>query len=121
MKCRCPRLKPIMQTPDRKSLSLVILIACLSFSVVAQPSRKQDVEARPSAIPPDTLLQITRAEDERRWDDSLKKLLADSDAKMRKRAVLAAGRIGNEAAAPVLAEILLTDRDNEVRQMAAFG
>jgi cyclophilin family peptidyl-prolyl cis-trans isomerase/HEAT repeat protein len=110
----------MMQTPDRKILSLVILIACLSFSVVGQPSRKR-ADARPSAIPPAILLQIIRAEDERRWDDSLKKLLADSDANVRKRAALAAGRIGNEGAVPILAEMLLTDRDNDVRQMTAFA
>src|SRR5262245_7241489 len=116
-----PPPQPIMQTPDRKLPSLLILIACLSFSVAAQPPRKRALDARPSAIPPSTLMQIIRAEDERRWDDSLKKLLADSEVNVRKRAALAAGRIGNEAAVPILAEMLLTDRDNDVRQMAAFA
>ncbi|HXT64888.1 MAG TPA: HEAT repeat domain-containing protein [Pyrinomonadaceae bacterium] len=67
------------------------------------------------------LIKIVRAEDERRWDDALKQLLADPDPAVRKRAALAAGRIGNEGAVPVLTEMLLTDRDNEVRQMAAFA
>ena len=115
------RLKSIMRTPDQKILSLAILIACLSFNVAAQPSRKRAGDARSSAVPRATLVQIIRVEDERRWDDSLEKLLADSDANVRKRAALAAGRIGNEGAVPILAEMLLTDRDNDVRQMVAFA
>src|SRR5262247_660466 len=110
-----------MQTPDRKTLSLVILVAFLSFTVAAQPSRRRAIEVRVSVIPAETLLRIIRAEDERRWDDSLKQLLADSDPKVRMRAALAAGRIGNEAAVPTLSEMLLTNRDPEVRQMAAFA
>lgn len=62
-----------------------------------------------------------RAEDERRWDDNLKSLLADRDAKVRKRAALAAGRIGDERALPALAELLRSDPDPDVRQMAAFA
>ena len=118
---RPSRLKPSMQTPDRKILSLLILVASITVSVAAQPSRKRAGDARVSVIPPNILLQIIRAEDERRWDDSLKKLLADSDAGVRKRAALAAGRIGNENAVPVLVEMLRNDRDNDVRQMAAFA
>jgi cyclophilin family peptidyl-prolyl cis-trans isomerase len=72
-------------------------------------------------IPQATLIQIMRAEDERRWDDSLKSMLSSNDAGIRKRAALAAGRIGVEAAVPVLAEMLLTDREAELREMAAFA
>lgn len=122
-KCSRPvsRLRRYMKTRARKILSPVILIASLSLTIAAQPSRKQAAGVRVRVIPPATLLQIIRAEDERRWDDSLKSLLADSDARVRQRAALAAGRIGNENAVPVLAEMLLTDRDNDVRQMAAFA
>ncbi|HEV2903618.1 MAG TPA: HEAT repeat domain-containing protein, partial [Pyrinomonadaceae bacterium] len=66
-------------------------------------------------------LDIIRAEDERRLDDSLKSLLAHPDAKVRKRAALAAGRIGSEGAVPILAEMLLSDGDSDVREMAAFA
>ena len=74
-----------------------------------------------ASVPQATLIQIMRAEDERRWDENLKSLLSSNDAAIRKRAVLAAGRIGAEAAVPVLAEMLLTDREPEVREMAAFA
>jgi len=109
-----------MQTPKLKVLSLLTLIAFLACTAGAQPSRGRAVRARVSPIPANTLL-IIRAEDERRWDDSLKTLLADSDAQVRKRTALAAGRIGNENAVPVLAEMLLTDHDNDVRQVVAFA
>ena len=67
------------------------------------------------------LAQVIRAEDTRRWDGDLEKLLTHEDPKIRKRAVLAAGRIGNEGAVPLVAERVLTDRDVEVRQIAAFA
>ena len=90
-----------------------------AMSVVASA---QAASAKYSApIPQARLIQIMQAEDERRWDDNLKSLLSSNDAAIRKRAALAAGRIGVEAAVPVLAEMLLTDRETEVREMAAFA
>jgi len=74
-----------------------------------------------NSFPANILLRILRAEDERRWDDNLKSLLSYKDAKVRKRAALAAGRIGDERALPALADLLKSDPDNEVRQMAAFA
>ena len=110
-----------MKTPELKVLALITLIAFLVCTAAAQPSRGRTTDVQASPIPASTLLQIIRAEDERRWDDSLKTLLADSNTQVRKRAVLAAGRIGNENAVPVLAEMLLTNQDNDVRQMVAFA
>src|SRR4030095_3916544 len=60
-------------------------------------------------------------EDERRWDDQLQALLADGDARVRRRAALAAGRLGDERAVPVLTDMLFADRDNAVREMVAFA
>jgi cyclophilin family peptidyl-prolyl cis-trans isomerase/HEAT repeat protein len=83
-----------------------------------QPARRRQ---SPPAISENVLLNIIRHEDERRWDDELKRLLADADAQVRKRAALAAGRIGDPRAVPDLADMLLTDRDTAVRDMAAFA
>ena len=60
------------------------------------------VFAQKRVIPPPTLLQIVKAEDERRWDDQLRKLLSSPNSLVRKRAALAAGRIGNEDAVSAL-------------------
>ena len=71
-------------------------------------------------VPLSILMRITQAEDERRWDGELRALLAHRDAAVRKRAALAAGRIGDEGAvAPLVA--LLKDSNADVRAMAAFA
>jgi cyclophilin family peptidyl-prolyl cis-trans isomerase len=98
---------------------LVLTVLLLPISAVAQTGQRPI--PRPAQIPAATMLQILRAEDERRWDENLRNLLADPNPNVRKRAALAAGRIGNEAAVPVLAELLLQERDPDVRQMAAFA
>jgi cyclophilin family peptidyl-prolyl cis-trans isomerase/HEAT repeat protein len=89
-----------------------------TFAVAAQRRAAPNVSSR---IATPVLLQIIRAEDERHWDSTLQKLLSDQNPQVRKRAALAAGRIGNEAAVPVLAEMLLTDHDTDVRQITAFA
>lgn len=71
-------------------------------------------------VPLPVLLRITQAEDERRWDDELRALLSHRDAAIRKRAALAAGRIGNEDSVAALSN-LLKDADPGVRAMAAFA
>jgi len=101
----------------RRTISASFVLCAMSGFVSAQRT-----SAKYSAsIPQATLIQIMRAEDERRWDDSLKSLLSSNDAAIRKRAVLAAGRIGLEAAVPVLTEMVLTDKEAGVREMAAFA
>jgi cyclophilin family peptidyl-prolyl cis-trans isomerase/HEAT repeat protein len=67
------------------------------------------------------LVQIVKAEDERRFDAVLENLLKNPDAKIRARAALAAGRIGNDAAIPALANLLRKEDAGEVRAMAAFA
>ena len=103
-----------------KGLRISILCALvfgLAMTATAQPLRKTFAAAISNSV----LLKIIRYEDQRNWNDELKSLLSDKDAKLRKRAALAAGRIGDERAVPALADMLLTDRDTEVRQMAAFA
>ena len=51
----------------------------------------------------------------------LVRLLADTEARIRRRAALAAGRVGLAEAVPPLVRLLQTDSDPEVRQMAAFA
>ena len=86
----------------------LLVIVCFSVSISAQ-------------IPIQTLVQISRAEDELRFDKTLEDLMKNPDAEIRRRAALAAGRIGNEAAIPALADLLENDKELNVRAMAAFA
>src|SRR5947209_3073841 len=102
----------------RKFLYTGILVVILLTTGFAQnrPRSKTSI-----AIPTNTLLQIIRAEDQRRWDEKLKSLLSDKDPKVRKRAALAAGRVGDERAVLPLIDLLKKDTDWGVQQMAAFA
>ena len=51
----------------------------------------------------------------------LVRLLEDGEARIRRRAAIAVGRVGLPEAVPALVKRLQTDTDAEVRQMAAFG
>lgn len=93
-----------------KKLLFASLLFAICFSVAAF-----------AQIPVETLVQISRAEDELRFDKTLEELLKNSDAKIRTRAALAAGRIGDERAVPALAALLENDKDETVRAMAAFA
>jgi cyclophilin family peptidyl-prolyl cis-trans isomerase/HEAT repeat protein len=95
------------------------LLLVLAFGTIA--AQRRSSASSSNSFPANILVRILRAEDQRRWDDNLKSLLSDKDARVRKRAALAAGRIGDEQALPALADLLKSDSDNEVRQMAAFA
>ena len=72
-------------------------------------------------IPVNVLVRISKAEDELRFDGTLEDLLKNSNAAIRKRAVLAAGRIGDERAVSVLISILEKDSDQQTRATAVFA
>src|SRR6185369_6272960 len=93
------------------------IICALLIAIALSPS----ISAQKRTVPPQTLLQIVKAEDERRWDDGLRSLLSSPNAAIRKRAALAAGRIGNGDAANALTPLLEKDADVSVRAMAAFA
>lgn len=93
-----------------KKIFLVYLAVffCFSLPIFAQ-------------IPVQTLVQISRAEDELRFDKTLEDLMKSPDAKIRARVALAAGRIGKDAALPFLVNLLEKDSDVKVRSTAAFA
>ena len=72
-------------------------------------------------IPTNILVQIVKAEDERRFDKTLETLLKSANVKIRTRAALAAGRIGDEKAIFALVNLLEKDKDANIRAMAAFA
>jgi cyclophilin family peptidyl-prolyl cis-trans isomerase/HEAT repeat protein len=102
----------------RNTLCGSLLVVASLTTTSAQRSRQNTAV---SVVSTNILLRIIRAEDERRWDDNLRALLTSEDARVLKRAVLAAGRIGDERAVPALSELLQKDTDNDVRQIAAFA
>src|SRR5438552_17354522 len=77
--------------------------------------------AAAAQVPMTAAVQILKAEDARRYDSTLEDLMKSPNADVRKRAALAAGRIGNEAAISVLASLLGNDPSSDVRAMAAFA
>jgi cyclophilin family peptidyl-prolyl cis-trans isomerase/HEAT repeat protein len=98
-------------------LSLLITSAFFTATIFAQ---------KPKAVSSDGLtvavqVQILKAEDERRWDATLESLMKSQSPAVRKRAALAAGRIGNELSIPALSKLLEQDADAGTRAMAAFA
>jgi cyclophilin family peptidyl-prolyl cis-trans isomerase/HEAT repeat protein len=77
--------------------------------------------APPPAPRIDKMARLLELEDRRDvGQGELDRYLHDADAGVRRRAALAAGRIGDAALAPSLIE-LMNDAEPEVRQMAAFA
>ena len=66
-------------------------------------------------------VMIIQAEDERHWSSDLMQLLSHQSPVVRKRAALAAGRIGDVDAIRSLTSVLEHDSDTGVRAMAAFA
>ena len=67
------------------------------------------------------LLQIVRAEDERRWDNDLRDLFKARNANVRARAALAAGRIGNDQAVADLITLRKEMMSRKCEPLAAFA
>jgi cyclophilin family peptidyl-prolyl cis-trans isomerase/HEAT repeat protein len=108
-----------MQLGSYRIALCALLLLAASFTVAS--AQKARINRSVSAIPTNVLLRIMRAEDERRWDKDLASLLTDKSAQVRKRAALAAGRIGDKRAVPVLVGLLRGNDDVDVRQIAAFA
>ena len=94
--------------PMKKNLTICFaILICFSIQIFAQVSTN-------------VLVQISKAEDELRFDKTLENLMKSPDEKIRRRAALAAGRIGDEKAVPMLANLLEKD-SNAVSVTAAFA
>ena len=91
----------------KKLIIYFAFLACFSIQVFAQ-------------IPTNVLVNIVKAEDERRYDKTLEDLMKNPSEQIRARAALAAGRIGDERAVPLLTNLLENDTV-AVRPTAAFA
>ncbi len=97
-----------MDTFTMKKLTSLVVLAVVLFA-----------QAVGAQVPVGTQVAILKAEDARNFS-ALKPWLESKDAGTLARAALAAGRIGDAAAVPVLVR-LLNDRSEKVREMAAFA
>ena len=104
------------------ALAVCTLVLASSASVFSQ-GRTQVLHNPTSftSVPRNLLIRIIRAEDERRWDHDVRSLLSARSAVVRRRAALAAGRIGNEDSVADLINLLRHDDEMDVRAMAAFA
>jgi cyclophilin family peptidyl-prolyl cis-trans isomerase/HEAT repeat protein len=100
----------------RGALPLIVSLLLLPAFAAAQKT-----PPRAAGLTTPVLVQIVKAEDQRRWDQALEKLLQSPAPVVRKRAALAAGLIGDEASVPALISLLEKDTDADVRTMAAFA
>lgn len=72
-------------------------------------------------IPLAVHVEILKAEDALRYDEKVESLFKHRDPRVRTRAALAAGRIGDPAAVTPLIRLLEGDPSRKVREMAAFA
>jgi cyclophilin family peptidyl-prolyl cis-trans isomerase/HEAT repeat protein len=103
-------------------LTLSALVFLPGATVFSQNRARtlQNPHSGPS-VPEKLLIRILRAEDERRWDNDLRSLFSDQRVSVRRRAALAAGRIGAEDSVADLINLLGQDGDPDVGAMAAFA
>ncbi|HSH44831.1 MAG TPA: peptidylprolyl isomerase, partial [Longimicrobiales bacterium] len=69
----------------------------------------------------DAVARVLRLEDSRTWDPALGELARNGSPEVRRRAVAAAGRLGDPAARPLLLTALASDPSMAVRADAAFA
>ncbi len=104
--------------------ALVALVALLAAGACA-PTAAPQVSTTPPVTAFDQKMRwILQLEDERQLTGGggdLVALLQDPEARLRRRAALAAGRVRLPGAIAGLTTLLQTDQDPEVRQMAAFA
>ena len=92
-------------------MRIPLLLTILIFSAIGGVSQ----------VPIATGIQILKAEDARRYDSVLERLIASPNADIRIRAMLAAGRIGDDKCLPALTAHLESDPLEKARVMAAFA
>jgi cyclophilin family peptidyl-prolyl cis-trans isomerase/HEAT repeat protein len=93
----------------------MLLTLSLLWAVASPPA------ASPAGTRLEKMARLLELEDRRDLGEGqLDRYLHDADAGVRRRAALAAGRVGDAALAPSMME-LMNDAEPEVRQMAAFA
>jgi cyclophilin family peptidyl-prolyl cis-trans isomerase/HEAT repeat protein len=113
----CASAPPVASTPS----AAVPFDTKMSWILRFEDARILRDAFAPVAPPPMTSAGKTTSVPAPPPPPDLIRLLTDSEARIRRRAALAVGRVGLIEAAPSLITVLRTDSDPEVRQMAAFA
>ncbi len=100
--------------------SAPVRVAALGLAVAA--SAAVTAAPKPPRLPTrmEKLVRVLALEDTRLGGGELDRLLRDPDRGVRRRAALAAGRLGDPALVPTLID-LMNDQEPLIRQMAAFA
>src|SRR5688500_11925086 len=98
-----------------------IVLIYFSLVIFALAFGATETVAQRSATNSSIYVSILRSEDARRYDKALERILKSRDERVRVRATLAAGRIGDDAAVPALSALVERDDSMKVREMAAFA
>ncbi len=104
--------------------AFVALVGLLAAGACAPAAAPQVTATTPITAFDQKMRWILQLEDERQLrggGGDLLVLMQDGEARVRRRAALAAGRVHLPEAVPALVTLLENDRDVEVRQMAAFA
>src|SRR4030095_1942515 len=97
------------------------IIFFLTMCIAATAFARVEIVAQRGVVNRAVEIAILKAEDARRYDQTIEDLLKSPIEQVRIRAALAAGRIGKETAVPALSEWLEKDPSAKVREMAAFA
>jgi cyclophilin family peptidyl-prolyl cis-trans isomerase/HEAT repeat protein len=116
-----PRLQKVlwMRSAILLSAALILLSGISAFAQRRLPASPARINT--ALVNKSIHVEIVRAEDERRWDSNIQRLLSHRNPAVRSRAALAAGRIGDEKAVSGLLALLQNDQLMEVRSAAAFA
>ncbi len=95
--------------------TILLLLLCVAWLCCSTATFAQ-------SIPPSLHARIIQLEDERNLNgNELAKLLKHASPKVRERAALAIGRIGDKRGTAALIDLLQTEKDESVRAMTAFA
>ncbi len=80
------------------ALTIPLLLFAFSGEAIGQKKRRASTPRAPALrpLPESVMLPIMQAEDTRSWSGEVAALLFNADARVRVRAALAAGRIGDD-------------------------
>jgi cyclophilin family peptidyl-prolyl cis-trans isomerase/HEAT repeat protein len=117
-------MKKVKKMKKILTICFVVLIcfSVQSFGQITDEKNQKPIEIiLDKQVLKNTFIRIAKAEDELRFDETLQNILEKGNPFERERAALAAGRIGDEDAIPLLAKLLENDVSAKVRETAAFA